>query len=131
MEESLRNNKLVCIVDDDDNVRDIYSTKFKREGFAVVTAKDGEEGLSVIKKERPDVVVLDLQMPILDGLGVLQALKCDRELAKIPVVILTNIDSDVMFKEVGRLDAAQYYLLKALTEPQKVVDVTLEAMAQR
>ena len=77
MEESLRNKKLVCIVDDDDNVRDIYSTKFKREGFAVVTAKDGEEGLSVIKKERPDVVVLDLQMPILDGLGVLQALKCD------------------------------------------------------
>jgi len=131
MEGNLEHKKLVCIVDDDDNVRDIYSTKFKREGFAVVTAKDGEEGLSVIKKERPDVIVLDIQMPVLDGLGVLQVLKRDDRLAKIPVVVLTNIDSDVMFKEVGRLDAAQYYLLKALTDPQKVVDVTLEALAGR
>lgn len=128
MEENREHKKLVCIVDDDNDVRDIYSTKFKREGFTVVTARNGEEGLSMIKKERPDVIVLDIQMPVLDGLGVLQALRRDRELTKIPVVVLTNIDSDVMFKEVGRLGAAEYYLVKALTDPQKVVDITLEAM---
>lgn len=131
MEESQERKKLVCIIDDDESVQDIYGTKFKREGFSVVTARDGEEGLSVIKKERPDVILLDIQMPILDGLGVLRALKGDRELAKIPVVILSNVDSDAMFQEVGELGAAQYYLVKSLTDPQKVVDITLEALASR
>lgn len=131
MEEGGQFKKKVCIVDDDENALDIYGTKFKREGFVVVLARDGEEGLSVIKRERPDVVVLDIQMPVLDGLGVLQALKRDEQLAKIPVVILSNIDNEAVFQKVGELGAAQYYLVKALTEPQKVVDIALEAMANR
>lgn len=130
MEEDLE-KKVVCIVDDDDNIRDIYGTKFTREGFAVVTASNGEEGLVVIKKEQPDVILLDIQMPVLDGLGVLRVLKGDQHLAKIPVVILSNVDSDAMFAEVGELGAAQYYLVKSLTDPQKVVDITLEALASR
>lgn len=131
MEENLERKKLVCIVDDDENIRDIYSMKFRREGFAVVTARDGEEGLQVVKKEQPDVIVLDIQMPVLDGLGVLRVLKGDEQLAKIPVIILSNVDSDAMFQEVGELGAAQYYLVKSLTDPQKVVDMTSEALMNR
>ncbi|OGI16029.1 MAG: hypothetical protein A2878_01510 [Candidatus Moranbacteria bacterium RIFCSPHIGHO2_01_FULL_54_31] len=131
IEEGVQPKQTVCIVDDNDDIRDIYSTKFKREGFAVVTARDGEEGLQVIRTERPDVIVLDIQMPVLDGVGVLQALKADPDLEKIPVVVLSNIDSEEMFQTVGDLGAAKYYLVKALTEPQKVVDVTLEALASR
>jgi CheY-like chemotaxis protein len=131
MEGNSGHKKVVCIVDDDENVQEIYGVKFRREGFDVVTAKDGEEGLSVIKKERPDVILLDIQMPVLDGMGVLKALKVDEQLAKIPVVILSNVDSDAMFQEVGELGAAEYYLVKSLTDPQKVVDITLEALASR
>ena len=131
IEEGVQPKQTVCIVDDNDDIRDIYSTKFKREGFAVVTARDGEEGLQVIRTERPYVIVLDIQMPVLDGVGVLQALKADPDLEKIPVVVLSNIDSEEMFQTVGDLGAAKYYLVKALTEPQKVVDVTLEALASR
>ncbi|MDO8566487.1 MAG: response regulator [Candidatus Moranbacteria bacterium] len=131
MEENLQRKKLVCIVDDDDNIREIYSVKFARDGFAVVTARDGEEGLSVIKKERPDVILLDIQMPVMDGLEVLRALKGDQQLTKIPVVILSNVDSEEMFQKVGDLGAAQYYLVKSLTDPQKVVDITLEALARQ
>ena len=129
MEEMMRQSKKVCIVDDDDSIRDIYSTKFKREGFGVVLAKDGEEALQVIKEERPDVILLDIQMPILDGIGVLKVLKNDPELAKIPIVVLSNINSEAMFHEISELGAAQYYLVKALSTPQKVVDITLEALA--
>lgn len=131
MEEKLPEKKIVCIVDDNEDILDIYSTKFKREGFAVVTARDGEAGLAVIQEARPDVILLDIGMPVLDGLGVLHALKKDQELAKIPVVILSNIDNDALVQEVGRLGVAQYYLVKSLTDPQKVVDVTVEALASR
>ena len=96
-----------------------------------MSAKDGEEALSVIRQERPDVILLDIQMPVLDGIGVLKVLKADAELAKIPVVILSNIDSEEMFHEIGELGAARYYLVKALSTPQKVVDLTLEALASR
>ena len=120
----------VCIVDDNDDIRDIYSMKFRNEGFSVVTAGDGEEALVVIKRDRPDVVLLDIQMPILDGLGVLKVLKSDIDLAKIPVVILSNVDSEEMFQHVSELGGARYYLVKSLTDPQKVVDITLEALAE-
>lgn len=131
MEEMLRSSQKVCVVDDDDSIRDIYTTKFRREGFVVVMAKDGEEALQVIRQERPDVILLDIQMPVLDGIGVLKVLRSDETLSKIPVVILSNIDSEAMFHEIGELGAAQYYLVKALSTPQKVVDLTLEALAGR
>lgn len=123
--------KTVCIVDDNDDIRDIYSTKFHLEGFIVLTAKDGEEALAVVKRERPDVILLDIQMPVLDGIGVLKVLKSDVDLAKIPVVILSNVDSEDMFQKVSDLGGAHYYLVKSLTDPQKVVDVTLDALAGR
>lgn len=131
MEENKGREEVVCIVDDNDDIRDIYSTKFRREGFSVVTASDGEEALVLIRKERPSVILLDIQMPVLDGLGVLKVLKADVDLAKIPVVILSNVDSEDMFQKVSELGGAHYYLVKSLTDPQKVVDVTLEALADR
>lgn len=131
METMTKREEVVCIVDDNDDIRDIYSTKFRREGFTVVTAKDGEEALVVIRREHPNVILLDIQMPILDGLGVLRVLKGDEELAKIPVVILSNIDSEEIFQQVSDLGGAHYYLVKSLTDPQKVVDVTVDALAGR
>lgn len=130
MEESLGQQKMVCIIDDDSDVRDIYRLKFQREGFVVVIAKDGEEGLRVIKEKRPDVILLDIQMPILDGIEMLKILKKDNALANIPVVILSNLDSDTIFKQVSDLGAAEYYLVKSLSNPQKVVDITLQALAE-
>lgn len=128
MEEDLDPKKTVCIVDDNADIREIYRMKFQREGFAVLMAKDGEEGLRVIRENRPDIILLDIEMPVLDGVGVLKALKEDAELSRIPVVILSNIDSDSMFQEVSALGGVKYYLVKSLTDPQKVVDITLEAL---
>lgn len=120
--------KLVCIVDDDENIRDMYQRKFVQSGFDIVTATNGEEGMHVIRTEHPDIVLLDIQMPIKDGVEVLKELKDDEELKKIPVIVLSNLDDDGMLKKVGGLDATRFYLIKAFTTPQKAVDIVKEVL---
>ena len=122
-------NKTVCIVDDDMNVRDIYRAKFEHEGFSVVTAENGEVGLRLIREKSPDIILVDIQMPILDGLGVLQVLKDDDQLSRIPVIVFSNVEDDAIFQKVEELGAAQYYLIKSLTDSSKVVDIALQALA--
>lgn len=120
--------KLICIVDDNDDIRDIYRMKFATEGIETVTAADGAEGLRVIREKHPSVVLLDIQMPVMDGIGVLRELKADPSLSKIPVIILSNVDSDDMFQTVTELGAAEYYMIKSLVDPQRVVDTAMEAL---
>lgn len=122
------NQKLVCIVDDNDDIREIYRMKFASEGLETVTASDGAEGMRVIREKHPAVVLLDIQMPVMDGIAVLRELKADSELSNIPVIILSNVDSDDMFQTVTDLGAAEYYLIKSLVDPQRVIDVAMEAL---
>jgi CheY-like chemotaxis protein len=124
-------NKLICIVDDNDDIREIYRMKFASEGIETVVASDGAEGLKVIREKRPAVILLDIQMPVMDGIAVLRELKADAELSKTPVIILSNVDSDDMFRTITDLGAAEYYLVKSLVDPQRVVDVALEALSGR
>ncbi len=120
--------KLVCLIDDDENIRDIYQRKFLQSGFDVVIAKDGEEGLRAIALNHPDIILLDLQMPIMGGMEVLAELKKDEELVKIPVVILSNVDDEVVFSEIGKEYVTKFYLVKSLTTPQKVVSIVREIL---
>ena len=120
--------RVVCIVDDDANIQEIYRIKFESEGFETVAALNGEDGLSLIRSQHPDVVLLDLQMPVKDGVEVLEALKRDPALSRIPVVVLSNQDNQESFKRIGELDATRFYLVKSLTTPQKAVDVVREVL---
>lgn len=127
MEKNLWKNKKVCIIDDDENIREIYSVKFIAEEFLVVSAKNGQEGIDLIRKERPDIILLDIQMPIKDGFDVLQELSTDQILKKIPVIILSNIDDEEAFKKMGDF-STHFYLIKSLVTPQKVVDSVRETL---
>lgn len=118
-------------MDDNDDIREIYRVKFQREGWTVMEARDGAEGMRKCKENKPAIILLDIEMPVLGGLGVLDALKADAELAKTPVIILSNVDNDSVFQEVIESGRAQYYLVKSLTEAQKVVDIALEVLANR
>ncbi len=120
--------RVVCIVDDDANIQEIYRIKFESEGFETVAALNGEDGLALIRSQHPDVVLLDLQMPVKDGVEVLEALKRDPALSRIPVVVLSNQDNQESFKRIGELDATRFYLVKSLTTPQKAVDVVREVL---
>lgn len=126
-EGELWEKKKVCVIDDDKDIREIYLVKFRSEGFDVFAAEDGEEGMGVIRTHHPDIILLDLQMPIKDGFDVLRELNADPELKKIPVIVLTNQDNEETYKQIGEFET-RFYLIKSLTSPQKAVDYVREVL---
>jgi DNA-binding response OmpR family regulator len=80
---------LVLIVDDDEAVRDLLRICLKIEGYNVMTASDGLQALTLLRRRKPDLVVLDIYMPILDGWSVLEAIRTDESLKELPVIMLT------------------------------------------
>jgi PAS domain S-box-containing protein len=98
----------VLVIDDEPTARDLLTRVLTREGFRVRTAADGPAGLKAAATAHPDIIVLDVSMPTMDGWAVLAALKADRELADIPVVIHSMIDN----KGLGFALGAAEYLTK-------------------
>jgi CheY-like chemotaxis protein len=119
---------VVCIIDDDLSIQEIYRIKFEQEGFEVIAAMDGEAGIALVRDKHPDIIFLDIQMPVKNGLEVLEVMKADPEISRIPVVILSNQDDQAWFKRIGELNATKFYLVKALTTPQKAVDIVREVL---
>lgn len=111
----------VMLVEDDEFLSDIYLKKFEMEGFKVSSANNGEKGLEEVKKKKPDIVLLDILMPKMDGFTVLEHLKADEEVKNIPVILLTNLGQkdDV---EKGLQKGAVDYLVKAHFKPSEVVE---------
>jgi PAS domain S-box-containing protein len=99
----------ILVIDDEPNARELLSRLLAREGFRVRTAADGKSGLAAAQADRPDVVVLDVNMPHMDGWAVLAALKADPHLSDVPVVMHTMLDDRSMGYALG---AAEY-----LTKP--------------
>ena len=93
----MQNKTKILIVDDDPDIRDAVSTVLEAHSYQVVTADNGEEGLKKLKEERPNLMILDLLMPKLDGFGVLKEIQDPRwsKYSKIPILILTSIKEDV------------------------------------
>ena len=104
----------VLVIDDDPTSRQLVARMLSKDGFRVIEAASGEEGLALARTERPDVITLDVLMPVLDGWGVLTALKGDKELASIPVVMLTITDE----KNLGFSLGASEYLTKPIDRAQ-------------
>ncbi len=113
--------KNVLIIDDDSFLSGIYATKLDIEGFGVVTAKDGEEGLKMLEKELPDLILLDVLMPKLDGFETLKRIKAIPGAADIPVIMLTNLGQKEDI-EKGLEQGAVDYLIKAHFVPAEAVD---------
>jgi len=79
----------ILLVEDEKNIARVVTYNLEREGYQVITARDGEEGLTKARKELPDLVILDLMLPKLDGLEVCRQLKTDPKSARIPIIMLT------------------------------------------
>ena len=80
---------LVLVADDDDDILLLVTTRLRRDGFDVVSARDGDEALALAQERRPAVAVLDIGMPGLDGLEVLAAIRADEQLRDVRVLLLT------------------------------------------
>jgi DNA-binding response OmpR family regulator len=121
------NAPLVCIVEDEVEIREIYARKFTDEGFRTVLAVDGEDGMEKIRATHPDIVMLDLNMPVRDGEWVLQELRGDPVLSMTPVIILSNIDDESMFTKAGPYGTCRY-MTKALTTPSAAAKAVREVL---
>jgi PAS domain S-box-containing protein len=108
--ESDTGHPLVLLIDDDYTVHDLVRRFLQKEGFRVVTASSGAEGLELANKLMPSVIVLDVMMPTMDGWSVLTKLKGTPEVADIPVVMLTMVNN----KEMGFSLGVDDYMLKPI-----------------
>lgn len=111
----------VLIVEDDPFLSNIYQTKFDMEGFKVSTADNGQSGFDDAKKKKPDIILLDILLPKMDGFTVLEHLKADPEVKDIPVLLLTNLGQKDDVEKGLKLGAVDY-LIKAHFKPQETVD---------
>jgi len=111
----------ILIIEDDADLLELYSIKFKQEGFLPIEAKNGREGLEEIKKKKPDIILLDILMPKMDGFEFLKTLKEEMKILDIPIVILSNLSQEFEIQEGYRLSAVRY-LVKANYTPEEVVE---------
>lgn len=111
----------ILVVEDDSFLAGMYITKLGLEGFSVDLAGDGREGLKKAREWKPDLVLLDIVLPIMDGFSMLEQMKADTAMKDIPVILLTNLGqkSDV---ERGLSLGASDYLIKAHFMPSEVIE---------
>lgn len=110
----------VLIIEDDQLLIRMYSTKFESEGFSVLSAEDGEAGLLAASKNKPDLILLDMMMPKLSGSEVLVKLKSSETTKDIPVIVFSNLSQEDEASKVIALGAKEY-LVKANMTPAEVV----------
>lgn len=112
--------KTILIIEDDKFLRELISQKLKKEGFTISEAVDGEKGVTKAKTEKPDLILLDLILPGIDGFEVLAGIKKDHTVAGIPVIILSNLGQKEDIERGFNLGAVDY-LIKAHFTPGEII----------
>lgn len=103
----------VLIAEDDTVLRDLYMRKFNKDVYSVRTATNGQEALSLIQAKKPDLMLLDINMPVLDGFGVLEKLAPD--MRTFPIIILTNFADQANRDRGAALKVDDYFVKKDMT----------------
>lgn len=119
----------IVIVEDDAFLRRLYELKFTEQNFQVKVAPDGEAGLELIKTSKPSVVLLDIELPKLDGFAVLREMKNNEDTKNIPVLMLTNSSTQEAIDRARSLGAVDY-IIKAHFLPSEVVAKVLACLAK-
>ena len=119
--------KSILLVEDDPFLIEIYTTKFREAGFSVEVAADGETVLEKIIKTKPDLVLLDIVLPNIDGWEILRAIKNNSSLKNTMVVILSNLSEKEDVEKGLKIGAAKY-LIKSHYTPSEVVEEVKEML---
>lgn len=104
--------KKVLIIEDDKFLRELAAQKLEKEGFSVAGATNGQEGIDLLEKERPNVIILDLILPGIDGFEVLKKVRTESNFKNIPIIILSNLGQEEDIQKAKSLGATDY-LIKA------------------
>lgn len=117
----------IAIIEDDPVISQMYRMKFEADGFDVEMASDGERGVALVKEYQPDIILLDLQMPNMNGAEALSKIRAQAWGKDIPVLILTNLGEEEAPKELKKLGVA-HYIVKADLTPKQVVGRVKETL---
>jgi CheY-like chemotaxis protein len=120
----------VLMVEDHPDIADLYELKLQLEGYRVAVAADGVSGLQMARTLKPDVTLLDVHLPYLDGLQVLATLREDESTRDLLVVMFSEDDSPKLIQEAKRLSAAAY-LVKAHLLPSRLSDTVGDVLRNR
>ncbi len=120
----------ILLVEDSKVIREMYRNKLIMEEFTVVTADNGMEAVKVLSQEKPDLILLDLMMPVMDGYKVLQVVKTDPKLSGIPVLVFSAKGQPEEVERALNLGAAGYFV-KATSKPEKVVEKIRLILSQK
>lgn len=118
----------ILIIEDDPLMSRMYQKIFTFENYEVEMAGDGEEGLEKVRKSKPTLILLDIMMPKMNGLQVLEKLKADPDTKTIPTVMLTNLAGQ-QDAETALTKGAVKYIVKSEHEPKEVADMVKEIIA--
>ncbi len=124
MEES------IFIIEDDKFLRELISRKLVSDGFKIKEAVDGEDGLRKLQEEKPDLILLDLILPGIDGFEVLEKIKEDPITSSIPVLILSNLGQRDEIEKGLKLGAVDF-LVKAHFTPEEIVNKVKEVLLKK
>lgn len=121
--------KKILLVEDEELIIDLLTKKLEREGYQVSIAKDGEEGLSMMKDAKPDLILLDIVMPKMGGFEVMEEMQKDEEFKKIPVIVISNSGQPVELDRAKKLGAKDW-LIKTEFDPREVINKVIKQIGK-
>lgn len=113
--------KKILIIEDEEIMQELLEKKLTKEGYKVLIAKDGKEGLRTMKELSPDLILLDIIMPNLGGFEVMEEMQKDKELSSIPVIIISNSGQPVEIDKAEKLGVKDW-LIKTEFDPKEVIE---------
>jgi DNA-binding response OmpR family regulator len=118
----------ILIVDDTEPILRLYNRAFETAGYEVITALDGSTAVESAQNELPNLIILDLMLPDITGIDVLNQLKQNEATSNLPVIMLSAVDDPTIFKQALEAGAARF-LVKSNVEPDQIISIAQEVLA--
>jgi len=115
-----KTNKKILMIEDERIIVDLLKRKLEKEGYQVSVGRDGVEGLEKMRKDKPELILLDIVMPRMGGLEVMEKMRDDDELKDIPIVVISNSGQPIELDRAKKLGAKDW-LVKTEFDPQEVI----------
>lgn len=119
--------KKILLVEDDAFIIDIYSNQFKKAGYLVDIARDGEMAYEKIKNNYPDLVLLDINLPKINGIEMLKAIRKDPTIKNLNVIVISNLTKKDYSEDISSLGIIKYFL-KVETSPEEIIKTVDEIL---
>jgi DNA-binding response OmpR family regulator len=118
----------IAIIEDDAMIAQMYQMKFELDGFSTALANSGESGLKMLDEFKPDLLLLDLKLPGISGVELLEKIRAQAKFEKLPVILLTNSDRSEVPADIEKFEIADY-IVKANLTPRHVVEKVKNTLA--